>query len=91
MGYIMVSTVQNSLGASAYLKTSNAAPSGAQRREAQGVRETGETSAPRETERSTRSETRTTERPQPTQLESRNDESTLRTEQTRGNLLDLAV
>ncbi len=89
----MVNSVSSSTGPSAYTKSSQLGGQAAQRRPETPVRE-AETATPvRETDKAERAQSndnRTVKKPEG-QLESRNDETTLRTEQARGSLLDLAV
>lgn len=93
----MVSSVQNSSGSTAYLKSSqlgNSTPAGSFKKQVETPSLQPETAQPvREPEKAERSSEsgENRDRDTSTQLEARNDNQTLRTEQTRGSLLDIAV
>lgn len=91
----MVSGVQTSIGSSAYLKGSqlagNKGDTGDFKRQVAGDgAEGGNVKNAEKTLRTTDSR-ESTASPKVTQLETRNDTETLRTEQARGSLLDIAV
>lgn len=96
----MVSGVQNSLGATAYLKSSQLGSGSGTPAFKKQVTEQN-TQDPTKAQESRSAESAQTQRstdskdsqraPDTTQLQARNEDQTLQTEQARGSLLDLAV
>ena len=94
----MVSGVQNNVGASAYTKSSQlgSSSSGSSnfKKEVTAGTESPSSApaeAPKKAEKSEESSSTQTQTPQKGQLEAKNDNETLRTEPTRGSLLDISA
>lgn len=98
----MVGGVESTVGSSAYLKGSQLGSSSSASRNKPAERETApvsfvkerdDVSSTRSTDetKSASSTSRDREQPQKTELQAKNDNSTLQTEQARGSLLDIAV